>query len=231
MSQLTGKRVAFVATDGYEDSELTSPWEAVTDAGAQAVMIAPEQGSITGKNGHTQPVDAVTADVDAGDFDALVLPGGVVNADHLRLDRAAVDFARDFFAQGKPVGVICHGGWTLVEAEVLEGRTLTSFPSLQTDLRNAGALWLDEEVVVDERLVSSRTPDDLPAFTARLVEEIAAGSGEPGPVQGEWDQTTAVDAALPPDDLEVATAVGADPAGLPDNVADVPDTERPGGGV
>lgn len=175
MSQLTGKRVAFVATDGFEDSELTSPWQAVTDAGAEAVMIAPEYGTITGKNGHAQPVDARTSDVEAGEFHALVLPGGVVNADHLRMDEAAVAFARGFFAEGKPVGVICHGAWTLVEADVLEGRTITSYPSLKTDLRNAGAQWVDEEVVVDEGLVSSRTPDDLAAFNAKVVEEIAEG--------------------------------------------------------
>lgn len=175
MSQLTGKRVAFVATDGFEDSELTSPWQAVTDAGADAVLIAPEAGSIEGKNGHTQSVDAVTGDASAAEFDALVLPGGVVNADHLRMDEGAVAFARDFFAQGKPVGVICHGGWTLIEAGVLEGRTVTSYPSLKTDLRNAGAEWVDEEVVVDQGLVSSRTPDDLPAFNAKVVEEIAEG--------------------------------------------------------
>jgi protease I len=175
MSHLTGKRVAFIATDGFEDSELTSPWEAVTDAGAQAVLIAPESGTIEGKNGHTQSVDAVTDSADAGDFDALVLPGGVVNADHLRMDEHAVAFARDFFAQGKPVGVICHGAWTLIEAGVVDGRRMTSYPSLRTDLRNAGANWVDEEVVVDAGLVSSRTPDDLPAFNAKVVEEISEG--------------------------------------------------------
>lgn len=172
---LTGKRVAFVATDGFEDSELTSPWQAVTDAGAIAVLISPESGSITGKNGHEQKVDISSADADASDFDALVLPGGVVNADHLRLDDDAVDLAHEFFSQHKPVGVICHGGWLLVEADVVDGRTLTSFPSLKTDLANAGATWVDEEVVVDQGLVSSRTPDDLPAFNAKLVEEIAEG--------------------------------------------------------
>lgn len=175
MSHLSGKRVAFVATDGFEDSELTSPWDAVTDAGAQAVLVAPESGSIEGKNGHTQTVDAVTKDADAGEFDALVLPGGVVNADHLRMDEHAVAFARDFFAQGKPVGVICHGAWTLIEAGVVDGRKMTSYPSLRTDLRNAGANWVDEEVVVDAGLVSSRTPDDLPAFNAKVVEEISEG--------------------------------------------------------
>lgn len=172
---LSGKRVAFVATDGFEDSELTSPWQAVTDAGATAVLVSPDAGSITGKNGHEQRVDVTTEEAEAADFDALVLPGGVVNADDLRLDKAAVRFARDFFAQHKPVGAICHAAWLLLEADVLGGRTLTSYPSLRTDLVNAGATWQDEEVVVDAGLVSSRTPDDLPAFDAKLVEEIAEG--------------------------------------------------------
>ena len=175
MTHLTGKRVAFLATDGFEDSELTSPWEAVQSAGAAAVMVAPLQGDVTGKNGHILSVDVRASEASAGQFDALVLPGGVVNADHIRLDQDAVAFARDFFAQGKPVGVICHGAWILTEADVLEGRTLTSYPSLATDLRNAGAVWVDEEVVVDEGLVSSRTPDDRPAFCAKVVEEIAEG--------------------------------------------------------
>ncbi|MFS0867068.1 type 1 glutamine amidotransferase domain-containing protein [Microbacterium sp. 179-B 1A2 NHS] len=175
MSTLSGKRVAFLATDGFEDSELTSPWQAVTDAGATAVMVAPEEGSITGKNGHAQPVELTTQAADAGDFDALVLPGGVVNADHLRLDEAAVRFTRDFFAQHKPVGAICHAAWILAEADVLGGRKLTSYPSLKTDLVNAGAVWEDKEVIVDAGLVSSRTPDDLPAFNAKVVEEIEEG--------------------------------------------------------
>ncbi|MFT4211774.1 MAG: type 1 glutamine amidotransferase domain-containing protein [Microbacterium sp.] len=175
MTDLTGKKVAFLATDGFEDSELTSPWEAVTGAGAEATMIAPSTGAIEGKNGHRQSVDVVVADAHAGDFDALVLPGGVVNADHLRMDEGAVAFAREFFAQHKPVGAICHAAWTLVEGDVVADRTLTSYPSLKTDLRNAGATWVDEEVVVDEGLVSSRTPDDLPAFNAKLIEEIGEG--------------------------------------------------------
>ena len=174
--ELAGKTVAFIATNGFEDSELTAPWQAVTDAGATAVMISPALGDIEGKNGHRQPVDRTTAQADAADFDALVLPGGVVNADNLRLDEAAVRLARDFFAQGKPVGAICHAGWLLVEAGVVEGRTMTSFPSLRTDLTNAGASWVDEDVVVDEGFLSSRTPDDLPAFTAKLVEEIGEGT-------------------------------------------------------
>lgn len=173
---LTGNRVAFLATDGFEDSELTSPWEAVTAEGASATMIAPDSGKITGKNGHEQSVDLTSADAAAEQFDALVLPGGVVNADHLRLDKASISLARAFFDQHKPVGVICHGAWILIEAGVVDGRTLTSYPSLQTDLRNAGATWVDEEVVVDEGLVSSRTPDDLPAFNAKVVEEIGEGT-------------------------------------------------------
>ena len=129
-----------------------------------------------GKKGHTQSVDRTSADADASAFDALVLPGGVVNADDLRLDEAAVAFTRAFFDAGKPVAVICHGGWILTDADVLRGRTMTSYKSLKTDLTNAGATWVDEEVVVDDGLVSSRTPDDLPAFNAKLVEEIAEGT-------------------------------------------------------
>ncbi|WP_166865594.1 type 1 glutamine amidotransferase domain-containing protein [Salinibacterium sp. ZJ70] len=175
MTHLTGKTVAFLLTDGFEDSELTHPWEAVTEHGATAVLVSPESGEITGKNGHTQNVDRQVSDVVSSSFDALVLPGGVVNADHLRMDDDAVAFARGFFEEHKPVGVICHGAWILADADVLDGRTITSYPSLKTDLRNAGAEWVDEEVVVDAGLVSSRTPDDLPAFSAKVVEEIAEG--------------------------------------------------------
>lgn len=178
MATLTNKRVAFLATDGFEDSELTSPWEAVTGEGASATLVAPESGDITGKNGHTQSVDLTSDSASADDFDALVLPGGVVNADHIRMDEASVALAKSFFEQHKPVGVICHGGWILVEAGVVDGRTLTSYPSLKTDLRNAGADWVDEEVVVDQGLVSSRTPDDLPAFNAKVIEEIGEGRHE-----------------------------------------------------
>ena len=175
MTDLSGRKVAFVATDGYEDSELTEPWRALTDAGAELTMIAPESGDIEGKKGHRQRVDRVTGEVDASEFDALVLPGGVVNADHLRMDEPAVRVARGFFEAGKPVGVICHGAWLLVEADVVDGRTMTSYPSLRTDLRNAGAEWVDREVVVDNGLVTSRRPDDLPAFNAKLVEEVGEG--------------------------------------------------------
>ncbi|MCL3861133.1 type 1 glutamine amidotransferase domain-containing protein [Actinotalea sp. K2] len=175
MAHLTGKTVAFLATNGFEDSELTSPWQAVTDHGATAVLVSTETGTISGKNGHEAQVDRTTADVSAADLDALVLPGGVANGDKIRMDEKAVALVRDVFAQHKPVGVICHGGWILTDADVVRGRTLTSYPSLKTDLRNAGATWVDEEVVVDAGLVSSRVPDDLPAFNDKLVEEIAEG--------------------------------------------------------
>jgi protease I len=176
MSTLTGKRVAFLLTDGFEDSELTSPWQAVTEAGATAALVSPADFTIKGKNGHEQSVDRSVSDADAEDFDALVLPGGVVNADSLRTDEDAIAFARAFFEQHKPVGVICHGAWILIEAGVVDGRTITSYPSLKTDLRNAGATWVDEEVVVHDGLVSSRTPDDLPAFNAKVLEEVAEGA-------------------------------------------------------
>jgi protease I len=175
MTHLTGKTVAFLMTDGFEDSEFTEPWKAVTDHGAEALVVSPTTGELEGKNGYRQQVDRQVADVVPDQFDALVLPGGVVNADHLRMDEDSIAFVKGFFDQHKPVGVICHGAWILIEAGVVDGRTLTSYPSLTTDLRNAGANWVDEEVVVDAGLVSSRTPDDLPAFCAKVVEEIAEG--------------------------------------------------------
>ena len=172
---LSGRKVAFLLTNGFEDSELTSPWEAIGKAGGKAVLIAPETGTITGKNGHLARVDLPVDNANASLFDALVLPGGVVNADHLRLNERAVAFVRDIFASNKPVAVICHGAWILADAEVLRGRRITSYPSLATDLRNAGATWVDQEVVVDNGLVSSRRPADLPAFNRKMVEEIAEG--------------------------------------------------------
>jgi len=175
MADITGRSVAFLLTDGYEDSELTAPWEAVTDAGATPTLVSPKDGSVEGKKGHSQAVDAAVANVSADDFDALVLPGGVVNADHLRMDKDAIAFAKRFFEQGKPVGVICHGAWILIEADVVRDREITSYPSLRTDLINAGARWVDEEGVTDQGLVSSRTPADLPAFCAKVVEEISEG--------------------------------------------------------
>ena len=167
--RLNGKTIAFLLTDGFEDSELTSPWEAVVEAGGTAHLIAPGSGSVEGKKGHTQDVDRTAADADPASYDALVLPGGTGNADKLRMDEDAVAFTRHFGADGKPIAVICHGAWIMTDAEILQGRTMTSFPSLKTDLRNAGATWVDEEVVVDGTLVSSRTPKDLPAFNRELV--------------------------------------------------------------
>ena len=177
--KLDGKRVAFMATDGVEQVELTEPWKAVQDAGGTPELISLEDGQVQGFN-HLDKADTFTADkavkdVSAEDFDALLLPGGVANPDFLRTDDDAVRFVRDFVQSGKPIGVICHGPWTLVEADVLKGRTITSWPSLQTDIRNAGGNWVDEEVVVDEGLVSSRKPDDLPAFCAKVVEEFCEG--------------------------------------------------------
>src|SRR5680860_654141 len=169
---LSGKRVAFLLTNGFEDSELTSPWRAVTDAGGTAVLVAPDSGTVQGKKGHRQAVDLTVKEADAADFAGLVLPGGVVNADHLRMDEHAVAFTRAFFDQHKPVAAICHAPWILIEAGVAEGRRLTSYPSLRSDLRNAGADWVDEEVVVDQGLVSSRTPADLQAFNTKTVEEL-----------------------------------------------------------
>lgn len=179
-TQLTGKTVAFLtAQEGIEEVELTEPWKAVKDAGATPKLIAPESGEIQAFNhldkSSTYTVDQSLEDADPDDYDALVLPGGVANPDQLRTDERAIQFVQQIFAAGKPVGVICHGPWTLVEADLVRGRKLTSWPSLQTDIRNAGGEWVDEEVVVDEGLVSSRKPDDLPAFCAKIVEEFAEG--------------------------------------------------------
>jgi protease I len=178
--QLQGKKVAFLmANEGVEEVELTEPLKAVQEAGATTVILAPEAGEIQAFN-HLDKAEAFTAEravgeTDASEFDGLVLPGGVANPDNLRTHEEAVSFIRDFFASHKPVGVICHGPWTLIEAQVVEGRKLTSWPSLETDLRNAGAEWVDEEVVVDQGLVSSRKPDDLEAFCGKIVEEFAEG--------------------------------------------------------
>ena len=177
--KLEGKRVAFLATDGVEQVELTEPWKAVEEAGGTPELISLEEGEIQGVNhmdkADTFAVDAVVADADASDYDGLVLPGGVANPDFLRVDEDAVAFARAFFEAGKPVAAICHGPWTLVEADVVRDRTLTSWPSLRTDIRNAGGNWVDEEVHVDSGFVTSRKPDDLPAFCEKLVEEICEG--------------------------------------------------------
>ncbi|QGU04062.1 type 1 glutamine amidotransferase domain-containing protein [Corynebacterium comes] len=176
MSHLTNVRVAVIATNNFEDSELTKPVEAVKEHGATVTILSTEAGTIEGKNGTSVAVDATTAEADPAEFDALILPGGTGNADKIRMDADAVAFVKKHVEAGKPVGVICHGGWILADADVLRGRTLTSYPSLKTDLRNAGATWVDEEVHVDNGLVSSRTPGDLPAFNAKIVEEFAEGT-------------------------------------------------------
>jgi protease I len=182
-AQLQGQTVAFLtAQEGVEEVELTEPWKAVQEAGGTPKLIAPESGEVQAFNhldkSSRYPVDETLADADPDSYDALVLPGGVANPDQLRTDARAIQFVQKIFSAGKPVGVICHGPWTLVEADLVRDRKLTSWPSLKTDIRNAGGRWVDEEVVVDQGLVSSRKPDDLPAFCAKIVEEFAEGRHE-----------------------------------------------------
>jgi len=176
---LSGKRVAILATDGVEQVELTEPRKALDGAGANTKVVSPKSGSIKGWNhtdwGEQIPVDVSLDSTSPDDFDALLLPGGVMNPDHLRTNRNAVNFVRAFFEAGKPVAAICHGPWLLVEADVARGRNVTSWPSLQTDLRNAGANWSDSQVVSDHGLVTSRKPDDIPAFNKKMIEEFAEG--------------------------------------------------------
>ncbi len=178
-NELQGQKIAFLATDGVEQSELAEPWKAAKNAGAQVELISIKSGQIQGmqhtEKGDTFPVDRTVDQASANDYNALVLPGGVSNPDQLRTNQSAVRFVRDFFAQGKPVAAICHGPWMLVEADVVKGRTLTSWPSLQTDIRNAGGTWVDEQVHTDRGLVTSRKPDDLPAFCAKMIEEFKEG--------------------------------------------------------
>lgn len=177
--ELSGKRIAFLATDGVEQVELTEPWKAVERAGGSPELVSIKSGEIQGVNhgekADTFRVDRIAGDARADDYDALILPGGVRNPDNLRVNERAVGFVRDFFTQGKPVAAICHGPWMLVEADVVRGRTLTSWPSLKTDIRNAGGTWVDEECRVDSGLVTSRKPNDLPAFCSKMVEEFAEG--------------------------------------------------------
>jgi protease I len=180
--RLDGKRIAFLAAEGVEQVELTEPWQAVRDAGGTPALVSLEAGQVQAfdhlDKADQFTVDAVVADADASEYDALVLPGGVANPDFLRADDDAVSFVRAFFEQAKPVAAICHGPWVLVEAGVVKGRTLTSFPSIRTDIVNAGGRWVDEEVCVDNGLVTSRNPDDLPAFCDKLVEEFCEGRHE-----------------------------------------------------
>jgi len=175
-NELAGKRIAILATDGFEQTELTEPHRALLAAGAEVHIVAPKGGQIQGMQHHDKgdkvAVDRQLDQVEASAYAALVLPGGVANPDALRVNQRAVDFVRAFAAAGKPIAAICHGPWTLIEADAVQGRTMTSWPSLKTDLRNAGAEWVDREVVVDRGLVTSRNPDDLPAFCAKMIEEF-----------------------------------------------------------
>lgn len=176
---LSGKKVAILSADGFEQSELFEPKKALEDAGATVTIVSLKSGEIKGWNngdwGKSIKVDAVVSKVKASDFDALMLPGGVINPDHLRKDADAVEFVRDFAEAGKPIAAICHGPQTLIDADVVGGRIMTSYASIKTDLINAGAHWVDEEVVVDHGLVTSRSPKDLPAFNRKMVEEISEG--------------------------------------------------------
>jgi len=182
--ELQGRKIAILATDGFEQSELLEPLKRMRDAGATAVVLSPKSGEIRGWNktdwGQTVPVDLEVNQAKAEDYDALVLPGGVMNPDHLRMDAEAMKFVNDFIATERPIAAICHGPWTLVEAGAVKGHTFTSWPSLKTDLENAGAAWVDEEVVTSGPFISSRKPEDIPAFVRALVERLA-----PEPKRGE----------------------------------------------
>jgi protease I len=182
---LAGKKVAILVADGFEQIEMTEPKRALESAGARTSIVSPAQGQVQGWKHFDKadrfPVDVELDDADAQEFDALLLPGGVANPDQLRMIPEAVDFVREFFEAGKPVAAICHGLWPLIDAGVVGGRTVTSWPSLKTDLFNAGARWVDQEVVTDNGLVTSRKPDDLPAFNRKMIEEFAEGRHAPGP--------------------------------------------------
>jgi protease I len=182
MQTLNGKKVAILVEDGFEQIELTSPKQALEQAGATTHIISPKRDKVKGWDetnwGQEFPVDASIEQANANNYDALLLPGGVMNPDKLRINKSAVQFVRSFFDQGKPVAAICHGPWPLIEANVVKGRKMTSYPSLQSDLKNAGANWVDQEVVVDQGLVTSRNPDDLPAFNRKMIEEVAEGQHE-----------------------------------------------------
>jgi protease I len=178
-TELNGKKIAILVTDGFEQVELTEPQHVLQQSGAQTHIVSPAKGKVKGWN-HTNwgdqfQVDVPLAQANPDDYDGLLLPGGVMSPDKLRMDQQAVQFVRAFFDAGKPVAAICHGPWTLIDAGVVDGRTLTSYPSLQTDLKNAGAHWVDQEVVVDNGLVTSRNPRDIPAFNRKMVEEFAEG--------------------------------------------------------
>jgi protease I len=179
---LNGKKVAILVTKGFEQVELTEPKKALEQAGAQTKIVSPDEGNVRAWDmkdwGREFPVDVALDSARPEDFDALLLPGGVMNPDHLRMNPQAVQFVRHFFDSGKPIAAICHGPWTLVEADAVRGRTMTSYPSLKTDIRNAGGRWVDEECVTDNGIVTSRKPDDIPAFNRKMIEEFAEGRHE-----------------------------------------------------
>ncbi|HEX8489887.1 MAG TPA: type 1 glutamine amidotransferase domain-containing protein [Chthoniobacterales bacterium] len=181
--KLSGKKVAILAADGFEEVELTKPRKALDDAGAKTSVVSIKSGQIQGMNhadkGATVAVDVTLADVKPQEFDALLIPGGLMNPDTLRSSDEALEFVRHFFRQGKPVAAICHAAWVLIDAEVVSGRTIASWPAIKTDVRNAGATWVDQEVVVDNGLVTSRKPDDIPAFNEKMIEEFAEGRHTP----------------------------------------------------
>lgn len=178
-SNLKGKKIAILATDGFEQVELTEPRKALDEAGAATVVIAPKSGEIRGWHtkqwGETVKVDKTVENANPNDYDALVLPGGVMNPDHLRMNAGAVNFVRQFIASGKPIGAICHGPWMLIEAGAVKGKTITSWPSLKTDLKNAGANWVDQEVAMDGTFITSRKPDDIPAFSRAIIDIVSRG--------------------------------------------------------
>lgn len=192
-ANLSGKRVAILATDGVEQVELQEPHRALGNAGATVKVVSPEKSAIRAWNrqdwGATIHVDVELDEARAEDFDALMLPGGVMNPDTLRMNERAVQFVRDFFFNGKPIAAICHAPWMLIEAGVVRGRTVTSYPSLKIDLQNAGADWVDREVVTDEGIVTSRRPDDIPAFTAKMIEEFAEGRHDRAGVAARQHET------------------------------------------
>jgi protease I len=183
---LNGKKIAIIAAEGVEEVELVKPREAVENAGATTELLSIDEGEIQSVNGdlnksETYSVDKKVSDASVDDYDGLILPGGVINPDKLRVEESVISFLQEYFKTGKPVGVICHGPWTLVEADLVRDRKITSYPSVKTDVINAGGNWVDEEVVVDEGLVSSRNPDDLPAFCDKIVEEFAEGAHDVAP--------------------------------------------------
>jgi len=186
---LQGKNIAILVTDGFEQSELLEPRKALDEAGTTTKVVSPADGKVKGWNhkewGNEVPVDVPLKSAKAGEFDALLLPGGVMNPDHLRMDPAAVAFVKQFTDAGKPVAAICHGPWTLIEAGAVKGRTITSWPSLKTDLTNAGAKWVDQEVVRDGQLVTSRKPDDIPAFNREMIQMFADSKAGSRPAAGE----------------------------------------------